>query len=86
MKSFIRLVAAGAVLGLGGGVSAFAVPASGSWTGPWSGRVARQIDQLHSWLNDEELPLGVRAWAANVASKLRDELAWAREREAERGY
>lgn len=59
---------------------------SGSWVGPWSGRLEKQITQLQGWRQDTTLPPGVRDWAAKMIEGLHRQRREALEREAERGY
>ena len=59
---------------------------SGSWTGPWSARLERQLVQLADWQRNMQLPLAVREWAKDTATGIRAELVEVLEREAERGY
>ena len=59
---------------------------SGSWVGPWSARLERQITQLEGWRRDATLPIGVRNWAARMIEDLQREKFEALEREAERGF
>ncbi|WP_445258532.1 hypothetical protein [Nocardioides aurantiacus] len=59
---------------------------SGSWTGKESSRISRQIEQLDSWLSDDQLGPAVKAWARKVRRDLRRSREMALEREAERGY
>jgi hypothetical protein len=66
--------------------SLYAAMVSGGWTGPWSDRVARQIEQLGAWARDPQLPNGVRDWATKVVASLRVEHRTALEREAERDF
>ena len=58
---------------------------SGVWSGPESGRLKSQIEQLERWRVTSE-PQGVRKWAADVINGLEDRLSVALEREAEQGY
>ena len=59
---------------------------SGSWVGPWSGRLEMQITQLEGWRQDGSLPIGVRKWAARMIEGLQRERHEALEQEAERGF
>lgn len=56
---------------------------SGSWMGPWSGRIAKQISDLTRWRRDMQLPVGLRTWAGRMIEGLERQRADALEREAE---
>lgn len=59
---------------------------SGSWVGPWSGRLEMQMAQLQGWRQDVTLSAGVRNWAAKMIENLQRQRSEALEREAERGF
>jgi hypothetical protein len=59
---------------------------TGSWVGPWSGRVRKQIEQMSKWQSNPDYQSGVRDWARKVAALLEQELADAELREAEQQY
>lgn len=59
---------------------------SGSWTGPESDRIARQINQLNGWRGDTTEPVAVRNWARDMVGYLEQSRQAALEREAERGF
>lgn len=59
---------------------------SGTWTGPWSGRLEMQITQLQGWRQDNTLPVAVRNWAGRMIEGLQRQRHEALEREAERGF
>lgn len=58
---------------------------SGSWVGPWSGRIRQQLDLLDTW-DRPGAAAGVRSWIIRMKKRLNAELTQTLEREAERGY
>ncbi len=58
---------------------------SGSWMGPESGQLERQISQLNGWRGSDE-PEGLRSWAAEMIEDLEARRKQALESEAERRF
>lgn len=58
---------------------------SGSWVGPWSGRIRHQLELLDTW-DEPGAPPPVRSWIARLKNRLNAELTEAVQREVERGY
>jgi hypothetical protein len=59
---------------------------SGSWTGPESIRLSKQIAQFNGWRENPDEPLAVRRWAGKMIDNLESRKATAEEREAEQGF
>lgn len=56
---------------------------SGSWTGPESARIARQIQQVNSWVEDPGQSPAVKRWGRRLLASLEVQRSRALQREAE---
>ena len=59
---------------------------SGSWTGPWSGRLRHQLDLLETWRADETLSKHFKAWTQQMTESLERQLVEVLDREAEEHF